>query len=66
MDNPVAVTNIGIEGVVYCGVPDWVYEGDSIFFDHFTKVKNIKIVTAPLYKHFVHKRTKIYLRREHV
>ncbi|KAJ8977430.1 hypothetical protein NQ317_009683 [Molorchus minor] len=25
--NPITVTNVGESGVVYCGVPDWVYEG---------------------------------------
>lgn len=26
--NPINVTNIGEPGIVYCGVPDWVYEGN--------------------------------------
>ncbi|XP_072401438.1 venom dipeptidyl peptidase 4 isoform X2 [Diabrotica undecimpunctata] len=30
IENPVAVTVIGIPGVLYCGVPDWVYEEEVL------------------------------------
>lgn len=44
VSNPVAVTEIGTKGVVYCGVPDWVYEGDFIFILTLPNIDSSQVV----------------------
>lgn len=41
--NPVKVTEGGVKGVVYCGVPDWVYEGDLILLCTFEFIKHLPL-----------------------
>lgn len=40
----VQLTTEGVEDVVYCGIPDWVYEGIIQSFEFF-KIKNAIFLT---------------------